>query len=62
MVVSRATSPAPIYETIVGPGYYPRLQSCIAAVTPDEVRDVARRRLQRTSLTVGAFRPLRVAP
>jgi zinc protease len=50
------------YETIVGPGYYPRLQSCIAAVTPDEVRDVARRRLQRTSLTVGAFRPLRVAP
>jgi zinc protease len=47
------------YETVVGPGFYQRLQSSIAAVTPDAVRDVARRRLQTTSLTVGSFHPLR---
>lgn len=46
------------YETVAGPGFYPRLQHCINAVTTDQVRDVARRRLQRTSLTVGSFRPI----
>jgi predicted Zn-dependent peptidase len=46
------------YETVVGPGFYPRLRPCIDAVTPDQVRDVARRRLQRSLLTVGSFRPV----
>jgi zinc protease len=46
------------FETVVGPGFYPRLQACIDAVTPDQVRDVARRRLRRTCLTVGSFHPL----
>ena len=46
------------FETVVGPGFYPRLQPCIDAVTPEQVRDVARRRLRRSSLTVGAFHPL----
>jgi zinc protease len=46
------------YETVVGPGFYPRLQHCIDDVTPDQVREVARRRLQRTSLTVGSFNPI----
>jgi zinc protease len=46
------------YETVVGPGFYQRLRPSIDAVTADQVRDVARRRLQRTSLTVGSFRPI----
>jgi zinc protease len=46
------------YETVVGPGFYARLQPCIDAVTPDQVRDVAGRRLQRSHLTVGSFRPV----
>jgi zinc protease len=46
------------FETVAGPGFYSKLQSCIDAVTPEQVRDVARRRLRRSSLTVGAFQPL----
>ena len=46
------------FETVVGPGFYDRLQPCIDAVTPDQVRDVARRRLPRAFLTVGTFKPL----
>jgi predicted Zn-dependent peptidase len=46
------------YETVVGPGFYQRLQASIDAVTADEVRRVARRRLQNTSLTIGSFQPL----
>ena len=46
------------FETVVGPGFYSKLQPCIDAVTPEQVRDVARRRLRRSSLTVGAFQPL----
>ena len=46
------------FETVVGPGFYPKLQPCIDAVTPDQVRDAARRWLRRSSLTVGAFQPL----
>ena len=46
------------FETVVGPGFYPRLQSCIDAVTADQVRDVAQRRLRRNQLTVGSFQPL----
>jgi zinc protease len=50
------------FETVVGPGYYSRLQECIESVTADEVREVARRRLQPTALTVGAFHPRGVRP
>jgi zinc protease len=50
------------FETVVGPGFYSSLQRCIDAVTPDRVREVAVRRLQRDSLTVGSFRPLEVRP
>jgi zinc protease len=46
------------FETVVGPGFYSKLQPCIDAVTPDQVRDVAQRRLRRSSLTVGVFQPL----
>jgi len=46
------------FETVVGPGFYPRLRACIDAVTADQVRDVARRRLRRHCLTVGSFQPL----
>ena len=48
------------FETVVGPGFYPRLQPCIDAVTADQVRDVAERRLRRNQLTVGSFQPLGV--
>ena len=47
------------FETVVGPGFYGRLQQCIEAVTTDEVRAVGRR-LNRGSLTIGSFRPLQV--
>ena len=46
------------FETVVGPGFYRGLQPCIDAVTAEQVRDVARRRLRRSALTVGAFHPL----
>jgi len=46
------------YETVVGPEFYPQLQGCIASVTPDQVRDVARRRLHAGALTVGTFHPI----
>ena len=46
------------FETVVGPGFYPSLQSRIDAVTADQVRDVAQRRLRRNQLTVGWFQPL----
>jgi zinc protease len=46
------------YETVAGPGFYHRLKPGIDSVTADQVRDVARRRLRRTALTVGWFRPI----
>jgi zinc protease len=46
------------FETVVGPGFYAALQGRIDAVTADEVRDVARRRLRRGALTVGSFHPI----
>ena len=46
------------FETVVGPGFYPRLQRCIDVVTPDQVRETAHARLRRSSLTVGSFSPL----
>jgi zinc protease len=46
------------FETVVGPGFYDRLQQCIDAVTAGQVRDVARLRLRRSALTVGSFQPV----
>jgi zinc protease len=46
------------FETVVGSGFYPTLQPCIDAVTVDQVRDVARRRLDKRSRTVGWFSPV----
>lgn len=46
------------FETVAGPGYYPRLQACIEAVTPEQVWDVARRRLGTATRTVGYFQPV----
>jgi zinc protease len=45
------------FETVTGPGFLPMLRQRIDAVTPDEVWDVARRRLAPTNRTVGWFRP-----
>jgi zinc protease len=47
------------FETVVGPGFYPRLLECIERVTVDHVRDVAARRLTKTARTIGWFKPLR---
>ena len=46
------------FETVVGPGFFPNLQAHIDRVTPDEVRDVARRRLAKNQRTLGWFSPL----
>jgi zinc protease len=46
------------FETVAGPGYFEDLETRIASVTPDQVRDVARRRLNAANRTVGWFRPL----
>ena len=46
------------FETVVGPDFYPRLGQYIDAVSPQAVRDVARRRLRRSGLTVGWFSPI----
>ena len=46
------------FATVVGSGFYQRLQPCIDAVTADQVREVARRRLRRSCLTVGSFQPI----
>ena len=45
------------FETVVGPGFFARLQACIDAVTIDQVRDVARRRLAKNARTIGWFSP-----
>jgi zinc protease len=46
------------FETVVGPGYYSGLQHSIAAVTTEQVVDVATRRLSRSGLTTGCFQPI----
>jgi zinc protease len=46
------------FETIAGPDYLPMLQQRIDAVTPDQVWDVARRRLGAATRTIGWFRPV----
>ena len=49
------------FETVAGPGYFPRLAACIDAVTAEQVSDVARRRLGAATRTLGTFRPLEPA-
>ena len=46
------------FETIAGPDYLPALARRVDAVTADQVWDVARRRLSKTSRTIGWFRPV----
>ena len=46
------------FETVVGSGFYPNLQCSIEAVTADQVRDVAARRLVKSSRTIGWFTPI----
>jgi zinc protease len=45
------------FETITGPGFLPELQARADAVTNEQVREVARRRLSATCRTVGWFVP-----
>ena len=45
------------FATVGGVGLFSRLQTCIDAVTADQVSEVARRRLTPTLRTVGSFRP-----
>jgi zinc protease len=46
------------FETVTGAGFLPALQSRVDAVTADDVRDVARRRLSPATRTTGWFNPL----
>jgi zinc protease len=45
------------FETVAGPDFFPSLRQRIEAVTADEVRDVARRRLAKATRTTGWFQP-----
>jgi zinc protease len=50
------------FETITGAGFVDEARERIAAVTVDQVNDVARRRLAATVRTVGRFVPIRARP
>lgn len=56
--VTNAAHQLGFFETVAGAGYYARLRGCIDAVTLEQVWDVARRRLGRTTRTVGWFTPV----
>ena len=45
------------FETVAGPRFLPSIQRRIDAVTPEQIWDVARRRLGSANRTVGWFRP-----
>jgi zinc protease len=45
------------FETVTGPGFFPRLGDAIDAVTSDQVNDTARRRLGPATRTTGWFQP-----
>jgi zinc protease len=45
------------FETVTGPGFYPGLRDAIDAVTPDQVTDIARRRLGAAARTTGWYQP-----
>jgi zinc protease len=46
------------FETVAGPGFLSSILERIEAVTPDQIWDVARRRLTPVNRTVGWFRPV----
>ena len=46
------------FETVAGPGFLSSILERIEAVTPDQIWDVARRRLTPVNRTVGWFRPM----
>jgi zinc protease len=46
------------FETVTGPGYFEALAPRVLEVTPEQVADVAARRLAGEKRTVGWFRPL----
>jgi len=46
------------FETVAGPGFLSSIQQRIDAVTPEQIWDVARRRLTAANRTVGWFRPV----
>jgi zinc protease len=48
------------FETIAGPEFFAGLRSRIDTVTPEQVADVACRRLGRLTRTVGIFQPLEI--
>jgi predicted Zn-dependent peptidase len=48
------------FETVAGLGLFPELLSRIEAVTPEQVSDVARRRLDKTARTIGWYQPLEI--
>ncbi len=50
------------FETVAEPGYVPRIQESLDAVTAGQVHDVARRRLTRANRTVGWFQPAGARP
>jgi zinc protease len=50
------------FETVAGPGLYPRLGSLIDAVTAEQVSAVATHRLGAATRTVGWFSPLEAKP
>jgi zinc protease len=47
------------FEVVVGPGFFETIRPGVAAVTPAQVHDVAKRRLARDTRTVGWFQPVR---
>jgi zinc protease len=46
------------FQTVVGAGFYPRVQCAIDSVTPDHVRAAAARRLVKNKRTIGWFSPI----
>ncbi|HEX5474573.1 MAG TPA: pitrilysin family protein [Vicinamibacterales bacterium] len=46
------------FATVAGDGYFERITAGVEAVTPEQVADVARRRLARDQRTTGWFQPL----
>jgi len=54
---ARATFMDGYFETVAGPRFLSSIQRQIDAVTPEQIWDVARRRLTPANRTVGWFRP-----
>jgi zinc protease len=50
------------FETVAGPGFLAELRARIDAVAVDQISDVARRLLTRTTRTVGWFQPVERRP